>query len=154
MLAVETLETSFQTVQVVDLEARHQGGRDFASAFYANLLGDYPELKPLFANTRMDEQGNHLYDSLKFVVANLRQSELLAKTLTGLGTRHVKYGVLPQHYPLVGGSLLKTLASFAGDAWTPAVEQAWVDAYTEIVSIMLEGADYPVEVLGLVKDSK
>jgi hemoglobin-like flavoprotein len=144
MLAVETLEMSFQIVQAVD--------RDFASSFYANLLGDYPELKPLFANTRMDEQGNHLYDSLKFVVANLRKSELLEQTLKGLGTRHVKYGVLPQHYPLVGGSLLKTLESFAGDAWTPAVEQAWVDAYTAIVSIMLEGADYPGEVVELIKN--
>jgi hemoglobin-like flavoprotein len=144
MLDVETLESSFETIRAVD--------RDFASSFYTNLLGDYPELQPLFANTRMDEQGNHLYDSLKFVVANLRQSELLAKTLTGLGTRHVKYGVLPQHYPLVGGSLLKTLAGFAGDAWTPVVEQAWVDAYTAIVSIMLEGADYPAEVVKLIQD--
>jgi hemoglobin-like flavoprotein len=141
MLDVETLETSFQLVQSVD--------RDFAGAFYANLLGDYPELQPLFANTRMDEQGNHLFDSLKFVVANLRKSDLLEKTLTGLGTRHVKYGVLPQHYPLVGSSLLKTMASFAEDAWTPAVEQAWVDAYTAIVGIMLVGADYPVEIVQL-----
>ncbi len=146
MLAVETLETSFQIVQAVE--------RNFAGSFYTNLLGDYPELRPLFANTRMDEQGNHLYDSLKFVVANLRKSELLTKTLTGLGTRHVKYGVLPQHYPMVGGSLLKTLASFAGDAWTPTVEQAWVDAYTAIVGIMLEGADYPAEAVELVKDSE
>jgi hypothetical protein len=41
------------------------------------------------------------------------------------------------------------MASFAGDAWTPAVEQAWVDAYTAIVSIMLVGADYPIEVVQL-----
>jgi hemoglobin-like flavoprotein len=149
MLDVETLETSFQLVQAVNREARHQGGRDFAGAFYTNLLGDYPELQPLFANTRMDEQGNHLFDSLKFVVANLRKSELLEKTLTGLGTRHVKYGVLPQHYPLVGSSLLKTMANFTGEAWTPAVEQAWVDAYGAIVSIMLAGADYPVEIVQL-----
>jgi hemoglobin-like flavoprotein len=151
MLDVETLETSFQLVQAVDREARHQGGRDFAGAFYTNLLGDYPEVKPLFANTRMDEQGNHLFDSLKFVVANLGKSELLEKTLTGLGTRHVKYGVLPQHYPLVGASLLKTMASFAEDAWTPTVKQAWVDAYTAIVTMMLAGADYPVEVLKLAE---
>jgi hemoglobin-like flavoprotein len=128
MLDVETLQTSFQLVQAVD--------RDFAGAFYTNLLGDYPELQPLFANTRMDEQGHHLFDSLKFVV-------------TGLGTRHVKYGVLPQHYPLVGGSLIKTMTNFAGDAWTPKVEQSWVDAYTAIVSIMLVGADYPVEIVQL-----
>jgi hemoglobin-like flavoprotein len=141
MLDIETLETSFNVVQSVDL--------DFADAFYTNLLGDYPELQPLFANTRMDEQGHHLFDSLKFVVANLRNSELLEKTLTGLGTRHVKYGVLPQHYPLVGSSLIKTMTNFAGDAWTPKVEQAWVDAYTAIVSIMLVGADYPVAIVQL-----
>ena len=143
MLDVETLEMSFQLVQAVE--------RDFAGAFYTNLLGNYPELKPLFANTRMDEQGNHLFDSLKFVVANLRKGEVLEKALTGLGTRHVRYGVLPQHYPLVGESLLRTMSSFAGDAWTPTVEQAWVDAYTAIVTIMLAGADYPVEVLKLAE---
>lgn len=142
-LNIEVLETSFQLVE--------NSNQDFPTAFYANLLDDYPEVKPLFANTRMDEQGNHLFDSLKFVVGNLRNSELLEKTLKGLGTRHVKYGVLPQHYPLVGNSLLKTLAGLAGDAWTPEVKQAWVDAYTVITTVMLEGADYPPEVLKLAE---
>jgi hemoglobin-like flavoprotein len=143
MLNVEVLETSFQLVQ-----NSHQ---DFPASFYANLLGDYPEVKPLFAKTKMDEQGDHLFSSLKFVIANLRASEVLEQALKGLGTRHVKYGVLPQHYPMVGSSLLKTLAGIAGDAWTPEVKQAWVDAYTVITSIMLEGADYPVEVLKLTE---
>lgn len=144
MLNVEILETSFQAVQ-----DSHQ---NFPTAFYTNLLGDYPEVKPLFANTRMDEQGNHLFESLKFVVANLRNSELLSQKLKGLGTRHVKYGVLPQHYPFVGNSLLKTLATIAGDAWTLEVKQAWVDAYAAITSIMLEGADYSPEVLKLTEE--
>jgi hemoglobin-like flavoprotein len=143
MLNVEVLETSFQRVQDA-----HQ---DFPASFYANLLGDYPEVTPLFAKTRMDEQGNHLFDALKFVIANLRAAELLAETLKGLGTRHVKYGVLPQHYPLIGGSLLKTLAAVMGDAWTPEIKKAWVDAYTVIASSMLEGANYPAEVLKLTE---
>jgi hemoglobin-like flavoprotein len=145
-LNIEVLETSFQLVE--------DSNQDFPTAFYANLLGDYPEVKPLFANTRMDEQGNHLFDSLKFVVGNLRNSELLEKTLKGLGTRHVKYGVLPQHYPLVGNSLLKTLAELAGDAWTPDVKQAWVDAYTVITTVMLDGANYPPEVLKLTEEKE
>jgi hemoglobin-like flavoprotein len=144
MLNVEILETSFNLVQ-----DSHQ---DFSASFYANLLGDYPEVAPLFAKTQMDEQGDHLSNALKFVVANLRTSELLAETLKGLGTRHVKYGVLPQHYPLVGSSLLKTLAAITGDNWTPEVKQAWVDAYTAIASIMLEGADYPTEALKLTEE--
>jgi hemoglobin-like flavoprotein len=69
--------------------------------------------------------------------------------LTGLGTRHVQYGVLPEHYPMVGNTLLKTLASFLGTAWTPQTKQAWVDAYDAIAQIMLEGADYPPAVLKL-----
>ncbi len=141
MLNVEVLEASFQVVQ--------NSNRDFPAAFYANLLNDYPDIQPLFVNTQMNEQGGHLADSLKFVVDNLRNSELLTSTLQGLGTRHVKYGVLPQHYPLVGSSLLKTMASFAGTAWTPDVKQAWVDAYGVITMVMLEGADYPPETLTL-----
>ena len=88
---IEVLETSFQLVQDA-----HQ---DFPTAFYANLLGDYPEVRSLFAKTQMDEQGDHLFSSLRFVIANLRNTELLERTLKGLGTRHVKYGVLPLHYP-------------------------------------------------------
>lgn len=142
-LNVEVLQTSFQLI-----EDREQ---DFKVAFYTNLLGDYPEVKPLFAHTQMDQQGDHLFGSLKFVVENLCNSELLEQTLKGLGTRHVKYGVLPHHYPLVGNSLLKTLAGLAGDGWTPEVKQAWVDAYTVITTVMLEGADYPPEVLKLAE---
>ncbi|MEO1590999.1 MAG: globin domain-containing protein, partial [Cyanobacteria bacterium J06632_22] len=43
--------------------------------------------------------------------------------------RHVKYGALPAHYPLVGNSLLKTLGQYAGEAWTPELESAWAEAY-------------------------
>jgi hemoglobin-like flavoprotein len=141
MLNVEVLEASFQVVQNSD--------RDFPAAFYANLLNDYPDVQPLFASTQMEKQGHQLANSLKFVVDNLRNSELLISTLQGLGTRHVQYGVLPQHYPAVGNSLLKTMASFAGTAWTPDVKQAWVDAYGVITMVMLEGADYSPELLEL-----
>lgn len=140
-LNIDVLETSFQLVA--------DSHEEFPTAFYANLLNDYPEVKPLFAHTRMDEQGDHLFESLKFVVDNLRNADRLEQALKGLGTRHVKYGVLPQHYPFVGNSLLKTLASLAGDAWTPEVQQAWVDAYAAISTLMLEGADYPAELLQL-----
>lgn len=49
-------------------------------------------------------------------------------------TRHVKYGVLPEHYPMVGSTLLKMLEHYLGEGWTPAVHQAWADAYTAITT--------------------
>lgn len=47
------------------------------------------------------------------------KKEVLENALKGLGTRHVKYGVLPQHYPMVGGALLKTFEALLGSDWTP-----------------------------------
>lgn len=136
---VEVLEASFQIVE--------QSYEDFPNRFYETLFKDHPETKPLFAHTAMEKQGNHLFESLRFVVRNLRNPEILEEGLKGLGTRHVKYGVLPQHYPMVGHALLTTLAAFAGDAWTPEVKQAWIEAYTAITGLMLAGADYPESVV-------
>jgi Phospholipid methyltransferase len=37
-------------------------------------------------------------------IDSLRRPEFLTITLRGLGTRHLKDGVLPHHYPMVGNS--------------------------------------------------
>jgi hemoglobin-like flavoprotein len=39
-------------------------------------------------------------------------------------------------YGWVGASLLETLESVAGDAWTPELAQAWSDAYGAVASLM------------------
>jgi len=79
----------------------------------------------------MEKQGNCF--NLVFTVNNLRKPDALSDALRGLGTRHVQYGVLPQHYPMVGSSLLKAFEVSLGTAWTPDVQQAWTEAY-EVVA--------------------
>jgi hemoglobin-like flavoprotein len=136
-LQVELLESSFE-------KAKPQA-KEFVASFYENLFTDYPAAKPLFTHTNMAKQETMLLESLVFVVENLRQPESLSKALKGLGARHMKYGALPEHYPLVGNSLLKTFGQYLGDDWTPETQQAWTDAYGAITAIMLEGADYSKE---------
>ncbi|MEM6599433.1 MAG: globin family protein [Cyanobacteria bacterium P01_D01_bin.36] len=133
-LNVELLEQSFELVK--------PKADEFVASFYGNLLTDYPEAKPLFAHTSMPKQQQMLKGALVMVVENLRKPEVLSESLGGLGARHVKYGALPEHYPLVGNSLLKTLGQYAGDAWTPELKSAWTDAYGAITELMLDGADY------------
>jgi hemoglobin-like flavoprotein len=41
----------------------------------------------------------------------------------------------------VGAALLDTFALHLGEAWTPEVKEAWVEAYGAISSLMLEGAN-------------
>lgn len=133
-LNVELLEQSFALVA--------PQADDLVSTFYDNLFTDYPDARPLFEHTDMTKQKQMLKGGLVMVVENLRKPDILSKALKGLGARHVKYGALPAHYPLVGNSLLKTLEQYAGSAWTTEVKEAWVGAYGAITELMLEGADY------------
>lgn len=115
---------------------------EFVMSFYDNLFTDYPAAKPLFEHTDMKSQGQMLKGGLVMVMENLRKPDVLSKALGGLGARHVKYGALPEHYPLVGNSLLKTFDQYLKDDWTTETKNAWVEAYGAITALMLEGADY------------
>ena len=133
-LQVELLEQSFDEIK--------PSANEFVTSFYDNLFTANPEAKPLFETTNMAEQKKKLLSSLVLVVENLRKPDVLDGTLRGLGARHVKYGALPEHYPLVGSALLTTFEQYLQSKWTPEVKQAWVDAYGAISEIMLDGADY------------
>lgn len=140
-LQVELLEKSFDLVK--------PRADEFASSFYDNLFSTYPEAQPLFATTDMAAQKKKLVGSLVLVIENLRTPDTLTSALKGLGARHVRYGALPEHYPLVGNALLMTFEQYLGGDWTPATKQAWIDAYGAISTLMLEGADYNAEDLAL-----
>ncbi len=140
-LNVELLEQSFELVK--------PKADEFVGSFYNNLFTDYPAAKPLFEHSDMAKQQQMLKGALVMVIENLRKPEVLSNALKGLGARHVKYGALPEHYPLVGNSLLKTLEQYAGDAWTPELKEAWAGAYGAITELMLEGADYSREEVAL-----
>lgn len=138
-LQTDLLQTSFALLRENEAE--------FTQAFYGNLFTDYPQVKPLFTTTDMNEQAKKLFASLVLVVNNLTKPDALTPALKGLGTRHVKYGVLPEHYPLVGSVLLKSMAASLKEQWTSDYESAWTDAYGAITEIMLEGTDYSPEIL-------
>ncbi len=140
-LNTELLEQSFELIKLQSQE--------FTATFYATLFSRYPEVEPLFTHTVMSKQGEKLFQSLVLVVENLQKPEVLAKALRSLGTKHIKYGVLPEHYPMVGTSLLASLELHAKDAWTTEILHAWKDAYGAVAQLMLEGADYPREILDL-----
>ena len=140
-LQVKLLEQSFA-------EIKPQADK-FVASFYHNLFTTYPETKALFAKTNMKDQKKKLLSSLVLVVNSLHQPNILSSTLRGLGVRHIKYGALPEHYPLVGNALLETLEQYLGEKWTPSVKQSWVDAYNAITELMLDGANYDREKLQL-----
>ncbi|NES81173.1 MAG: flavohemoprotein [Moorea sp. SIO2B7] len=138
-LQTELLETSFALLGDREME--------FTNHFYGTMFSDYPQVKPLFKSTQMDEQAKKLFASLVLIVNNLKKPDKLTSALKALSTRHVEYGVLPQHYPIVGSTLLKAMALTLKDQWNPDFETAWAKAYSDITEIMLDELEYPEEVL-------
>jgi hemoglobin-like flavoprotein len=135
-LQIELLESSFQAIASC--------GEAFVTAFYERLFTRFPQTRAFFAATDMKEQRKKLLGALALVIQNIRKPEVLTSALTGLGQRHVNYGVRPEHYPIVGAVLLETFADFLGERWTPAYHDAWAEAYEAICAIMLDGASEPI----------
>lgn len=108
----------------------------FAEAFYQRLFEKYPGTRQFFVNTDMPKQARTLATTLAIVVAGVEKGEDLTPTLQTLGARHKTYGVLPVHYPIVGEILIETFQNTLGPQWTPAFQDAWIQAFTIIAQVM------------------
>ncbi len=113
-----------------------------AALFYGHLFDADPTLRSLFRGD-MQMQGERLMSMIGSAVGLLGQPAVLLPVLRTLGARHAGYGVVDSHYATVGGALLKTLEQGLGDAFTPAVRQAWTDLYGVIAETMQAGARQP-----------
>jgi hemoglobin-like flavoprotein len=60
--------------------------------------------------------------------------------LGDLGARHARYRVRPEHYPLVGETLLAALAELGGADFRPEMRRAWAEAYGVVSAVMLRPA--------------
>jgi hemoglobin-like flavoprotein len=110
-----------------------------AALFYERLFILDPRLKALFPHD-LTHQGQKLMQALGVVVHGLQQPETLRPLLHALGQRHTGYGVRAEHYQTVGAALLWTLEQGLGEAFTPAVKDAWAAAYTFVALGMQEAA--------------
>ena len=88
----------------------------------------------------MTDQRKKLMATLAVVVGGLSNLEAILPAASALAKRHVNYGAKAEHYPVVGGALLWTLEKGLGDAWTPAVSEAWIAAYGTLSGYMIEEA--------------
>lgn len=111
-----------------------------AELFYARLFELDPNLKPLFANSDMKEQGKKLMLMITTAVRGLGNLGQLIGAIQAMGKRHVGYGVKAEDYDTVGAALLDTLEKGLGDAWTPEHKEAWALTYTTLATVMKEAS--------------
>ncbi|WP_078909898.1 globin domain-containing protein [Streptomyces sp. NRRL S-87] len=121
---------------VVERRAEHA-----VKYFYSHLFWHNPGIREMFPPgfEDMERQRDRLFAALTHVVSHLDDPSLVPY-LRDLGRDHRKFLVGAEHYAAVGTSLLAALAEAAGEAWTPAVEKAWGEAYQVIADVMTAGA--------------
>ncbi|MGI9450918.1 MAG: globin family protein [Geminicoccaceae bacterium] len=106
---------------------------------YDRLFTIAPQVRPLFRGDA-SEQRRMLMTVLGTAVAGLGRLDKLRPTLGALGCRHATYGVEPAHYWLFGDALIWALEMRLGKSFTPAIKQAWVEAYAELANAMINAA--------------
>ncbi len=129
-LNVSILESSFAAIA--------PQATKLVEIFYNKLFSAYPNVKPLFANTTQKEQEKKLLGSLKVIIKNLNNVDVLADVLRTLGKQHQGFGAHLDHYPVVRDTLLSAMQDVAGEAWTQEVYTAWLDALNVVAKIMTD----------------
>jgi len=111
-----------------------------AELFYGRLFELDPALRRLFRRTDMAAQRKVLMQTLAVVVKSLDRLDQIVPAVQALGRRHAGYGVRAEHYETVGAALLWTLEQGLGDGFSPAVRDAWAQAYGTLASVMIDAA--------------
>lgn len=114
-------------------------GDQVADIFYSELFAIEPSLRSMFKGD-MREQKKKLLATLALVVRSLHAPQEILGAAQKLAVKHLDYGVIPEHYTLVGNALLRTLKKGLGPQYTSEVHEAWIAAFRTLAGIMKDAA--------------
>jgi len=129
--SIERLEQSFEQLK--------PNGEKLVEVFYSRLFDKAPQVREMFPDD-MTEQKKKLLGAVALAVGSLRSLDKLVPVLEEMGAKHVQYGTLDAHYPVVVDTMLEAMAEVAGSAWTPEVASDWKTALELISNTMIAGA--------------
>ncbi|MGJ4889603.1 globin family protein [Bradyrhizobium sp. HKCCYLRH3099] len=109
---------------------------EMTSTFYDRVFELAPECRQLFP-ADMEVLKRDFIATLAVLVGSLDKMTGLLSSTDILGRNHARYGVRPEHYPVVGEALLWSLSKGLGPQWTEDVENAWRKVYGIIAQRMI-----------------
>lgn len=134
-------------------------GETLTKTFYQYMLATYPEVKTLFNEKNQADlrQPKLLAFALLAYAKNIDDISPLSPFVSNIVDRHVGLLIEPEHYPIVGVSLITTMKTLLGDeVATPAFLDAWTTAYGNLAQILInaEAAKYQQQSWHGYKDFK
>lgn len=116
------------------------GGEALTTHFYRMMLSEHPEVRPLFnqAHQASGDQPRALAGGVLMYARHIDRLEALGPLVRQVVNKHVALQILPEHYPIVGGCLLRAIREVLGaEIATDAVIDAWAVAYQQLAEIFI-----------------
>ncbi|HEV2088850.1 MAG TPA: globin domain-containing protein [Cryptosporangiaceae bacterium] len=107
--------------------------------FYARIFVENPDLRAMFP-LAMDTQRDRLLSAIIHIVRGIERPDVLFPYLQRLGRGHRRFGVVTDHYHVVGNALIAAVREHSRDVWTDETEGAWIRAYAFAARAMIDAA--------------
>ena len=116
-----------------------QHGEVVTTIFYRNLFAAHPELYNIFnpANQVNGGQQRSLASAILAYAQHIENPSVLQHMLDRIESKHVSLEVKPEHYPIVGQTLLGAIKEALGDSATEDILGAWGAAYGQLADLMI-----------------
>jgi nitric oxide dioxygenase len=116
------------------------GGEALITHFYKMLISEHPEVRPLFNQAHQADgaQPRALANGVLMYARHIDELEKLGGLVGQIINKHVALNILPEHYPIVGGCLLRSIREILGaEIATNAVIDAWAAAYGQLADLLI-----------------
>lgn len=116
------------------------GGEALTTHFYKILLSEHPEVRPFFnqAHQANGDQPRALANGVLMYARHIDKLEQLGGLVSQIINKHVSLQIQPEHYPIVGGCLLRAIREVLGaEIATDEVIAAWGAAYQQLADILI-----------------
>ncbi|MFO7954154.1 globin [Thioalkalivibrio sp.] len=114
-----------------------------AETFYSRLFERYPEYASLFNEENLPQQMDRMVRTLAMVSSNADSAAAIRPHLTRVGEAHADFGLGADDLNNFSQTMIEVIAEYcdnANGAWSEACEQAWKEAFSQIVEpMMLDG---------------
>ena len=114
----------------------------FGKAFYEYFLLNNPSVVPYFEGVDMARQELVLTMALSTIVQHsVKDHAAIDHYMRHLGTRHNRWKIPPDTYPLWCDAMLVTLKKMLGDHWSDELAAEWRAALEKASHTLLKGYD-------------
>lgn len=135
MLSPQTLQVVKATAPVVAAHAE-----TITRCFYQRMFTSHPEVLAYFnqAHQVSGNQQRALAGAIIAYATHIDNLSALGPAVELIAQKHCSLNIQPEHYPIVGESLMAAIHEVLGAAVTPEIDAAWREAYQFLAQVCID----------------